>query len=554
MQVPSLYQLRQYGGPPSKVVSVPGPRGGIFDYWATDPHGQGDDGGIVIEAPNGWRVRRYDGPVDARWFGLMPKSDENQTATLQRAIDSAYQSGKTETVSIPMGEYLVANLLIRDGVSIEGAGMRDTILRLYDPSYVRQSPTNSVAGPTRPDHKGEYAANVLTTHLHWNGGIATKPANRERARNPENTNWDVSGIDIRDLTLDGNWFGEYPTDKTGAPIDDENGQNNSDCGACLRIVNAGHVTVENVKVLNARHDGLYAGFDLNGGFDYGTVRNFRAKNCARTGVAQIAGRRSTFQNLDLRRGAEGTMSVAAFDVEANLSGIVNKEHIVKEVEAEGALKNVCRADARQHDVLFRNCRATRCVVARSRTAGGTLFVDCAFESEDREHPAIQLNGYGAIGTKADFGERMIGFINSTFRGRYTHPVWSRVAVGQLVLYGCRFEAENGIRLTFPYEIIVKNTEFRLAKKASHAFRFVFAYSDKVRVQGQIRIMDCVVYGDLDNVAQFVKGHRPPTLSERDLIVENVRHVGEMREEGIHSEYLITAKNNSWTSEDMERRG
>lgn len=53
----------------------------------------------------------------------------------------------------------------------------------------------------------------------------------------------------------------------------------------LRIVNAGHVTVENVKALNARHDGLYAGFDLNGGFEYGKVRNFRTENCARTGVA-----------------------------------------------------------------------------------------------------------------------------------------------------------------------------------------------------------------------------------------------------------------------------
>jgi hypothetical protein len=99
----------------------------------------------------------------------------------------------------------------------------------------------------------------------------------------------------------------------------------------LRIVNAGHVTVENVQALNARHDGLYAGFDLNGGFDYGQVRNFRTENCARTGVAQIAGRGSTFQQLDLRRGDEGTMSVAAFDIEANLPEIVNKGHLIEDV-------------------------------------------------------------------------------------------------------------------------------------------------------------------------------------------------------------------------------
>ncbi len=94
---------------------------------------------------------------------------------------------------------------------------------------------NSVAGPTQPDHKGEYAANVLTTHLHWNGGVGTKPADRERTRDPENTDWDVSDLSIRNLTLDENWFGGYPTDKTGAPLSDENGQNNSDCGACLRM-------------------------------------------------------------------------------------------------------------------------------------------------------------------------------------------------------------------------------------------------------------------------------------------------------------------------------
>ncbi|WP_263831539.1 glycoside hydrolase family 55 protein [Salinibacter sp.] len=490
-------------------------------------------------------MRRYDGPVDARWFGLVPGSDENQTAKLQRAIDSVYQSGKTETVSIPTGEYLVANLLVRDGVSIEGAGIGETTLRLYDPLYVRQHPTNSVAGPTRPDHKGEYAANVLTTHLHWNGGVATKPADRERTRDPEDTDWDVSDLSIRNLTLDGNWFGGYPTDKTGAPLSNENGQNNSDCGACLRIVNAGHVTVENVEALNARHDGLYAGFDLNGGFDYGTVRNVRTENCARTGVAQIAGRGSTFKNLDLRCGDEGTMSVAAFDIEANLPEIVNKGHVVEDVYAEGALKNVCRADARQHDVVFRNCRATHCVVGQSSTVGGTLFLDCNFEYGEGKRPAIGMNGYGSIDTETDFGKRKIVFFDCTFSGNYTHSVWSRVSVGQLLLYGCRFEAENGIRLTFPYEIVVRNTEFRLGTNADYAFRFVFAFSDKVRVQGQIRIVDCTVHGDVDNVVQFVKGHRPPTLSERDLTVESVRHVGKIRENGIRSGYRLSAKNNSW---------
>jgi len=169
----------------------------VFNYRATDPHGQGDDGGIVIQTPNGWRVPRYDGSVEARWFGLVLGSGENQTAMLKRAIGAVYRAGTTETVSIPEGKYLVANVLTRDGVSIEGEGMEEIILCLYDPLSIRQHPTNSVAGPTRPDHKGEYAANVLTTYLHLNEGMATQPADRERTHDLENTDGDVSGLAIR---------------------------------------------------------------------------------------------------------------------------------------------------------------------------------------------------------------------------------------------------------------------------------------------------------------------------------------------------------------------
>lgn len=172
-------------------------------------------------------------------------------------------------------------------------------------------------------------------------------------------------------------------------------------------------------------------------------------------------------------------------------------------------------------------------------------MECTFEYEEGERPAIGMNGYGSIDKETDFGKWKIAFINCTFGGSCTHPVWSRVSVGQLLLYGCRFEAENGIRLTFSYEIVVRNTGFRLGTNADYAFRFVFAFSDTVRVQGQIRIVDCTVHGDVDNVVQFVKGHRPPTLSERDLMVESVRHVWKIRENAIRSGYRLFAKNNSW---------
>jgi hypothetical protein len=53
VRFPSFRHLRIHKANPKEDIVVSGLRGGTFEYRATDPYGQGDDEGIVIEAPNG---------------------------------------------------------------------------------------------------------------------------------------------------------------------------------------------------------------------------------------------------------------------------------------------------------------------------------------------------------------------------------------------------------------------------------------------------------------------------------------------------------------------
>lgn len=73
-------ELRQtYGGPGGTVVVSGEHIGGTFTWSSRDPHGNGDDGGIVIKAPNGWWIRQftYDRthPIELDWFDLRHGED-----------------------------------------------------------------------------------------------------------------------------------------------------------------------------------------------------------------------------------------------------------------------------------------------------------------------------------------------------------------------------------------------------------------------------------------------------------------------------------------------
>ena len=66
-------ELRSTPGDRGSMVQLEAPGiGGTFDWARKDPRGQGDDGGLVIRAPQGWWVRRFrqslDAPIELDWF------------------------------------------------------------------------------------------------------------------------------------------------------------------------------------------------------------------------------------------------------------------------------------------------------------------------------------------------------------------------------------------------------------------------------------------------------------------------------------------------------
>jgi len=112
----------------STPVYVPGDRGGMFEFQEENPVGCGDDGVIVVRAPGGWRVRQFEGPVQAQWYAT-PDVKSDQSEGLQRAIDSAASLRKP--LHVGGGTWYVAKSLSlrRRYVSVKGNGMRNTTIR-----------------------------------------------------------------------------------------------------------------------------------------------------------------------------------------------------------------------------------------------------------------------------------------------------------------------------------------------------------------------------------------------------------------------------------------
>ena len=93
-----------------------------------------DDGGLVFIDAAGRRWRRWqaEGTVNASWFGAMPSTPAaaNREA-LQKAIDAVVLNPRHTTLKFDQpGNYDIdAALLLRGGVSMQGLGARQTVIR-----------------------------------------------------------------------------------------------------------------------------------------------------------------------------------------------------------------------------------------------------------------------------------------------------------------------------------------------------------------------------------------------------------------------------------------
>lgn len=104
-------------------------------YLASSDSSTQDDNAMCLVTRERLRFKRsYSDYIDSRWFGI--KQDIDNTAALQKAIDYAEQH-KIYKVYIPSGTYMVENLKIKSGITLEGTSLNGfgTILKRINKKY-----------------------------------------------------------------------------------------------------------------------------------------------------------------------------------------------------------------------------------------------------------------------------------------------------------------------------------------------------------------------------------------------------------------------------------
>lgn len=525
--VENITDLRDISTNKVRAVYVQKPDGqsGIFLPKQTDPFGNGDDGATALQATDGtWWVRKAALNTDVvrpEWFGLIRGTTDEQTARVQRAIEWLHDQERGGTVKIPEGTFWVRNILLRSGVNLIGEGPGSTVLKMYDVEGTRLESTNdTVLSGTIQDTNGEYAANLLSTHLNWNGEVETQKPDRSRARDPNNTNWDVEDITVAGMTLDHRFAvvnGTYPTDKNGNPIGSELGQNNSDSGCCLRIANSGKVRIENLVLKNARHDGLELGFDEVGGWDLSTARDIRIENCLRTGVAHICGRESTAESIQILDGA----NVGGYDLEPNLDDVIAKENVVSNVKSNREIKCVGRALSVLEGNIFENCMASGYVIEDTFSSRGSVLKDCTAVYNGDTDSALRFRTRGGMPNLAQSNVEPVKIVRFSAVGEYP-KAWTQGpgTLQSVDIINSYFEAEDADPILFPYRIRLIRNLFDFSNSSS-AIEFTFGSSSVVEVQGQVEIRENSFDGNIsDYFVNIKQGSDPPSLSKKNIIVSD----------------------------------
>lgn len=139
--------LRTFTGDGSSVLLL---RRGISGYFIYDQTADtaADNGGTVIVSANGRRWRRtYSGPLDVAWFGATGDFSNDDSHSIQAAIDAAFAASEGQ-VLLGARHTLSRPITVRPGVSILGRG----------PAYAGGQEFTRIPGTyirAAPDFEGE---------------------------------------------------------------------------------------------------------------------------------------------------------------------------------------------------------------------------------------------------------------------------------------------------------------------------------------------------------------------------------------------------------------
>lgn len=524
LSLPSRARLRQTPPTTDRLARVLG--AGLYAWMPGDARPPAPPARLASAVPGhrpgevhaGRWVRLPDAEqVDIRTFGAVDVTGGGTTEStdaVQRCLDALAQRDGPGAAFVPEGTFLVANVQLRSGVDVVGAGA-GAVLRLPDPEAVQARATNPLAGGTKADRFGAYPTNVLATTLTHNAGGqggADGPG-RTRARDPEHTDWHVQDVTMARLTIDGAWTAPWTK-----PPPERRGQNVTAMGAGIHLANAGRITVRDVQIRRCRLDGLFVGYDEVGGGDLCTFADLRIDACARTGVAQIAGRGNTYARLTITAGPHG-FGVAAFDVEANLDHVINREHLVHDSTFEGRLLSVCRARADQRGLRVHNVQATGLTFSDTTVVQGTRVTGCTFEGDGAE-PALVLSGFNRR-PPVDVPPLVIEDCTFTNVGAVV-PARDRGGLHHVTVRRCRFEARTGAVLTRPYRLRFLDNDFTL-DGGEAAFDVRFGFRDAVAPQGAVEVRGNTVRGTLAGpVVRVTQQSTPPATAAEAVRVEHNR--------------------------------
>jgi len=377
-------------------------------------------------------------------FGAVGDGVTDDTAAIQAAIDSG------NSVIVPNGVYLCANLQMRTGLRLTGESLL-AVLKLM-PNATAASFNGGVA-----DSNGFYPANIIGSTLTHNGG--TWDDGGVRATDENNNTYIYENIIIENLTLDGN--------KSNNQIGDL-GLNRSAMGAGVAIHQCKNVTIRGCRIINQRLDGIHVGYSLHGGSDYCKITGNHFEGNQRTNIALITGKYNTVSgNTGLATtGGTGVSTGAALDIEANLVGEVNWRHTVSENNLGGVLAiNGAQVAKMQNTVCTGNVWVGGLTLSGSDMTSGCVIDGDTFIATSASQD--WLTRYGPNVAPTTVNPTVIRNCSASGFGRVL-VVLAQGAMENLSVSECVFNTQSFGTLVRGYKVEFSNNVFNFSGNADAA--------------------------------------------------------------------------------------